>query len=98
MEAFFGLQAVKFANGALWSITPNPAAENGSDALGIERSEIPRNMLATEGAAGSDQNLLCRDQAGRDYSPGAIIKVRNEPGHFARCTAGRWEEWDVRRR
>jgi beta-lactamase regulating signal transducer with metallopeptidase domain len=98
VQLFFGLQAVKFANGAQWSITPNPAAENGSDALGIERSEIPRNMLATEGAAGSDQNLLCRDQAGREIAAGAIIKVRNEPGHFARCIAGRWEEWDLRRR
>jgi hypothetical protein len=92
VQVFFGLQAVRFANGAEWHITPNPTATYHEDALGIPRTEIPRELLATTAATSATRDSLCRDQNGRGYSQGALVPVRNEPGKFARCNNGRWEE------
>src|SRR5258708_5858734 len=90
LQVFIGLESVRFSNGAQWTITPNPAATSGRDALGIQRAEISRELLAA--AASVSGVSVCRDEKGRSYSLGAIVPVRNEPGRFARCTNGRWEE------
>jgi hypothetical protein len=95
VQLYVGLQAVHFANGADWSITPNPAATNGRDALGMERPWIPRELLNMSPAPAAAR-ALCRDQRGRGYSAGALVQLRNEPGRFARCVDGRWEESAVR--
>lgn len=96
VQVFFGLQAVRFANGADWHLTPNPAAATGREALAIPPAEIPRELLAKTTVVSPAADSLCRDQNGRAYSPGAIVPLRNEPGHVARCVNGRWEETTVR--
>jgi hypothetical protein len=96
VQVFFGLRAVKFANGAEWTLTPNPAATNEREALATPPPEIPRELLATTIAASTAAHPVCRDQNARVYSTGAVVPLRNEPGHFARCVSGRWEETTVR--
>jgi beta-lactamase regulating signal transducer with metallopeptidase domain len=96
VQVFFSLQAVKFANGAEWHMTPNPAATNHQEALGIPGVEIPRELLGTAPAAAVLADSSCRDQNGRAYSLGAVVPLRNEPGRFARCNNGRWEESALR--
>ncbi len=96
VQVFFGLQAVKFANGAEWQIAPNAAATNHREALGVPRAEIPRELLGTAPAAAVLPDSACRDQNGRAYSLGAVVPLRNEPGRFARCNNGRWEESALR--
>jgi beta-lactamase regulating signal transducer with metallopeptidase domain len=53
---------------------------------------IPRALVDTASAAGG----ICRDERGRTYSPGAHVRVRDEPGHSVRCDSGRWIETSPR--
>jgi beta-lactamase regulating signal transducer with metallopeptidase domain len=96
VQVFFGLQAVKFVNGAEWQITPNLTATYHQEALGLSREEIPRALLGTVPAASVMPDSACRDQNGRAYSQGALVPLRNEPGRFARCNNRRWEESTIR--
>jgi beta-lactamase regulating signal transducer with metallopeptidase domain len=92
VQLFFGLTAVRYANGWEWSIRPNPAALEGREALAIPRPSLPRALIdAME--AGATQTSLCRDDRDRAYSPGALVAIRDEPGRIARCDSGRWVEY-----
>jgi beta-lactamase regulating signal transducer with metallopeptidase domain len=91
VQLFFGLAAVRYANGWEWSIRPNPAALEAREALAIPRPSVPRAMIDTPDV-GATQSRLCRDDRDRGYSPGALVAIRNEPGRVARCDSGRWVE------
>ena len=40
MQLFFGLAKIRYANGSEWSMTPNPWAASGADALNLGRPEL----------------------------------------------------------
>jgi hypothetical protein len=94
LQLFISVQEVKFANGAEWRITPNPAAADHREALAFGRAEIPRELLGVAPNTGASRGTtsLCLDQNQKGFSQGAIIGIRNEPGRLARCNNGRWEE------
>ena len=92
LQLFFGLSAVQYANGHIWTIPPNPAALRGSDVFGSSRPEIPRALLHRDADQPHVSASACRDERNRAYSLGAVVPVRGEPGSHARCTDGRWTE------
>jgi beta-lactamase regulating signal transducer with metallopeptidase domain len=101
VQLFFGLAKVRYANGHEWSVTPNPAASSGMDALSLQRadvprafvlSEIPRALVAEPGTVSQANPSMCRDAEGKTYSLGAMVGIRSEPGRFARCLSGAWIE------
>jgi len=93
IQVMCGLQRVRFANGAEWSVTPNPAARDEQDALGLPRARIPRSLVVQgrrdDGEVGS---RFCLDDRQRVYSPGAVVEIQREPGRLAQCIEGEWVE------
>ncbi len=89
VQLFVGLARVRYENGAEWSVTPNPEARNGRDALSIEPPEIPRALVGP-GAVVRTDTSMCYDDRHRSYSLGAVVGIRAEPGHVARCADGQW--------
>ena len=92
VQLFFGLAAVRYANGFEWRITPNPAALTGSDVFGTSPPQVPRTLFARDASRSPAPYGACRDDRDRAYSHGAIVPVRAEPGRLARCDSGRWVE------
>jgi hypothetical protein len=92
LQLFFGLARILYANGFEWSVTPNPAATSGSEALSITRPDLPRSLLVAVGTQPRASGSACYDEQGKTYSLGAVIGIRREPGHFARCANGQWIE------
>ena len=93
VQLFVGLARVRYENGAEWSVTPNPDAKNGRDALSIVPPEIPRALIGP-GAVAHTATSMCYDDQRRTYSLGAVVAIRAEPGHRARCTDGQWIDQD----
>ena len=75
------LTKVTYANGATWEVTPNPAARTADAALSLPPSQVSRSLLS----AARTQGFVCRDDRGGEYSMGALVEIRNEPGTLARC-------------
>jgi beta-lactamase regulating signal transducer with metallopeptidase domain len=92
VQLFFGLARILYANGFEWSVTPNPAATSGTDALNITRPDLPRSLVVAVGTQSQASGSACYDEQGKTYSLGAVIGIRREPGHFARCVNGQWIE------
>jgi hypothetical protein len=91
LQTFYALQTVRFANGYVWNITPNPDATSGSDAIGVPRVMLPRAFIERDAARPPVPGGQCLDDRNREYSQGAVVPILNEPGRFARCTNGRWD-------
>jgi beta-lactamase regulating signal transducer with metallopeptidase domain len=75
------LTKVAYANGASWEITPNPAARTADAALSLPPAQVSRSLISAAPTPG----WLCRDDSGGEYSMGALVPIRNEPGTLARC-------------
>src|SRR5262249_22489475 len=89
LQVFFSVQEVQFANSAVWRITPNPAAHDSREALGFARAAIPRELI---GVRPPQSSSICLDQNRKRFSQGAVVGILNEPGAFAKCNLGGWEE------
>ena len=97
LQYFFGVSEVRYGNGFAWTITPNPAATRGSEALGLEQQpQIARELFARDTNVTPTPHGACRDEKGRATSHGGVMAVRGEPGRFGRCQDGRWVERTVR--
>ncbi len=96
VQVFVGLAKIRYANGFEWSVTPNPDAMSGRDALSLPRPDIPRSLVVAAGTQRPTNESLCYDEQRKTYSPGAMIGIRGEPGKFARCIGGQWIETAVR--
>jgi hypothetical protein len=93
IQAFFSVQELHFGNGATWSIVPNPNGRNHREALAFPPADLTREFLTKQQTQASPGSVaLCYDQNAREYSQGAVVGIRNEPGRTAQCKAGRWEE------
>jgi beta-lactamase regulating signal transducer with metallopeptidase domain len=93
VQFFVGLQSVRFANGFGWSITPNPNATAGSDALALPKPSYARALIERDANRGPAANGVCTDSEGRPTtSSGGVVTILNEPGRFMRCDNGRWVE------
>jgi hypothetical protein len=106
LQLFFGLSAVRYANGFEWSITPNTAARAGADVFGVSRPQLPRSLIDRDAnqpqlprsVIDRDANRPqpsygpCRDDRDRAYSLGATVRLIGEPGRSVRCENGRWVE------
>jgi len=67
--------------------------------MGIQRRTplLPRALVGHTSAIAAARMTLCVDEDGDEYSPGAQVAIRNEPGSAARCTRdGQWVEVDAR--
>ena len=103
IQFFFGVQRVKFANGAEWSMAPDPTATSGADAFNIgrrpSRTRAPadspaysRDLITRDASAVAVAFGACRDERNRATSHGGVMAILNEPGKFMRCQNGRWVE------
>ena len=90
-QVMCALQEIRFANNSSWSMTPNPAASTAEDALGFTRDEVSRGLIGV--ASTSTDPNICLDDNGGQYSEGAIVSVKLEPGRLARCSGGRWADY-----
>jgi beta-lactamase regulating signal transducer with metallopeptidase domain len=90
LQYFVGLGMVRFANGHVWSISPNPNATDGAAALTIPSTFYPRALIDRDAKKTQVANAACGDDADRTTSHGGVIAILNEPGHFMRCDSGRW--------
>lgn len=90
VQLFVGLTEVRYANGWVWQITPNPSALTPRDALSLPRSELPREVIVRDATAAGVSPSYCVDHLDRKSSLGAVVPVRDEPGRLARCVNGRW--------
>jgi beta-lactamase regulating signal transducer with metallopeptidase domain len=79
-----GLAEVRYANGGRWEAPP-------ATIYGPERAEIPRALIGQA----SSENGFCQDDRGGGYSEGAVVPVRLEPLHFARCEGGQWNDYEL---
>ena len=92
LQFFIGLQSVQFANGYLWSMTPNPAALTGEDALNLQHPIYSRDLITRDARRPQVPNAACRDEQNAATSHGGVVSILNEPGRFMRCDNGRWIE------
>ena len=83
VQVMCALTKVTYANGAMWEITPNPAARTADAALSFPPAEVSRS----EFSKAATQGWVCRDNRGGEYSVGALVPIRNEPGTLAQCVA-----------
>jgi beta-lactamase regulating signal transducer with metallopeptidase domain len=91
VQATCAIREVVYGNRASWSVTPNPAATTGREAMGWPLPSLPRSLVGQPPATTSA--AICIDDKGAEYSPGASIGIRDEPGRSARCSRdGRWVE------
>ena len=96
IQLFISIQAVQFANGVVWKITPNPAAVDSTEALAFPRMRLPRALVEAAPAASDVAAHLCRGQVGQVASRGGTVELQNEPGRYARCNDDyRWEEYSA---
>jgi beta-lactamase regulating signal transducer with metallopeptidase domain len=79
------LAEIRYANGASWKLTPNPAAHDVDAALSLPPADVPRSVLSD--STPPTPGYVCADDRGGEYSIGAIVPIRNEPGTFAECIA-----------
>lgn len=96
VQLFIGLAKIRYANGYEWSVTPNPAAMSGRDALSLPQPSIPRSLVVPAGSQVQPAGSACYSEDGKASSLGLIIGIRGEPGHFAKCVNGQWVETTVR--
>lgn len=92
LQTFFALQGVQFANAYQWSMTPNPDAHSGAEAIGTLPLVYPRTLIERDATRVTTPGGLCADDRGRQTSPGALVPILNEPGHLMRCVDARWVE------
>jgi len=81
VQVMCALTKVTYANGAAWEVTPNPSARTADAALSFPPAEVSRKLVS----AGGTMAQVCRDDRGGEYSAGALVQIRNEPGTFAEC-------------
>jgi beta-lactamase regulating signal transducer with metallopeptidase domain len=74
---------IRYANGAAWRSSPLVV-------FAPSPAEIPRALV---GAPAASDTPICQDDAGENYSPGAVVRIALEPGSLARCEAGQWVEY-----
>jgi beta-lactamase regulating signal transducer with metallopeptidase domain len=94
VQALCALREVAHGNGAVWrSVTPNPAATTDRAAMGWVVPSLPRQLVGVTSAMIAGRATLCLDDGAAEYSPGAQIAIRDEPGKAARCSRdGQWNE------
>jgi beta-lactamase regulating signal transducer with metallopeptidase domain len=80
-----GVAEIRYANGAHWEMRP-------ATVFGPEHADVSREQIGRPGSGG---DALCRDEAGGQYSEGAVLPIRLEPMRFARCFAGAWHDYQL---
>jgi hypothetical protein len=85
-QVMCAIAEVRYANGFAWT-APQAVAFAPTDA------EVARALIGGAPVPGA---ASCRDQAGREYSVGAIAPIALEPGPtLARCDEGAWAEYQL---
>ena len=84
-QVLCAIAEIRYANGASWSSPP-------ASIFGPEHVDVPRTLVGGTLEAGAP---ICKDDVDRDYSEGAIVPIRHEPGAFARCRDGAWAEYSL---
>jgi hypothetical protein len=92
LEGLPSLRSVSFANRSEWTITPNPSASTGNEALNIPRPVYSRVLMARDASRPAVAYGACRDERNRATSHGGRVPILNEPGHAMVCDNGRWIE------
>lgn len=92
IQYFVGVQAVRFGNGFIWSMTPNPAATHADEAIVGPPKPLPRSLIARDANKAPVPFGPCKDDEGRTTSSGGLFQMLNEPGRFIQCENGRWVE------
>ena len=99
-QVFCAVREVVHDNRITWrSATPNASARTAEDAMGNRppMPSLPRALVGHTSAIAAARMTLCMDEDGDEYSPGAQVAIRDEPGSAARCTRdGQWVEVDAR--
>lgn len=97
VQAFCAVRQIVYANGVTWGVTPNANVVHGNEALDQSRPTLPRAFVGQTHALATSGATLCLDEKGAEYSGGAQIDIRDEPGKAARCSVeGQWVEVDAR--
>ena len=81
VQVMCALTKVTYANGATWEVTPNPAVRTAEAALSFPPAEVSRSQFSRA----ATQGWVCLDDRGGEYSVGALVAIRNEPGTLAQC-------------
>ena len=84
-QVMCALMEIRYANGSVWSAQP-------ATIFAPTHAEVDRALLGRDSVAAAS---ICRDQAGGEYSDGAIVPIALEPGAFARCQHGAWSEYQL---
>jgi hypothetical protein len=88
IQAWLGVVRVDFEKGQEWRVVPRDDASSAEEALYIPKpTGVSRGLLVAMPPAGA-KHRVCLDDAGFEYSEGALVPVRAERGHFAICRSG----------
>lgn len=77
------MSKVTYANGETWELPRHLIPVTASTRFGLHAVEVSRAMMAP--AAEPRPGFVCVDERRGEYSRGAVIPIRNEPGEFAQC-------------
>lgn len=77
------ISKVTYANGETWELPRHLIPVTASTRFGLHAVEVSRAMMAP--AAEPTPGFVCVDERRGEYSRGAVIPIRNEPGEFAQC-------------
>jgi TonB family protein len=91
-QVFFGVSRVAFANGAEWSMAPNPAARSEWEALSLPPAQVSRRSIVGTPRVGSRADV-CTGDEGEQTSEGGVLAVAGEPGRWAICRNGVWLDY-----
>jgi TonB family protein len=89
---FFGIERVAYANGADWSMAPNPSARTEWEALSLPPAQISRRLIAGAPRVGPREHV-CAGEQGEQTSEGGVLAVAGEPGRMAVCRNGVWLDY-----
>lgn len=77
------MSKVTYANGETWELPRHLIPVTASTRFGLHAVEVSRAMMAP--AVEPRPGFVCVDERRGEYSRGAVIPIRNEPGEFAQC-------------
>ncbi len=61
-------------------------------ALGFIPPEVSRAPIGAPLSAVANGSHNCLDDRGAEYSEGAVVPIKLEPGRMVRCTGGQWTD------
>jgi TonB family protein len=93
-QVFFGIERVEYANGADWSMAPNPAARTEWEALSLPPAQVSRRLIVATPRVGP-REYVCTGENGAQTSEGGVLAVVGEPGRWAVCRNGVWLDYQL---